>query len=122
MCLRKSGFHLLARRGGWGRIARWGRIGGILQNMYPFVKHEQEIDMVLEKNGVFNDALQDWTKKWAPIILEYSTSLSGKKAMLATQICKDSEGVFLLHHVYTNILYMIHIILQESHVMTIKLL
>ena len=62
--------------------------------MYPYIKLEQEIDLVLEKNGAFNAALQDWTNKWVPIILEYSSSLSGKKATLATQIRKDSEGVF----------------------------
>jgi hypothetical protein len=54
---------------------------------------EQEIDMILEKNGVFSSALQDWTNKWAPIILEYSSSLSGKKSMLASQIRKDCEGI-----------------------------
>ena len=55
---------------------------------------EQEIDMILEKNGVFSSALQDWSNKWAPIILQYSSSLSGKKSMLASQIRTDCEGIY----------------------------
>ena len=60
-----------------------------------FMQLEQEIDMILEKNGVFSSALQDWSNKWAPIILEYSSSLSGKKSMLASQIRTDCEGIYI---------------------------
>lgn len=67
------------------------------------IKLEQDINLILENNSTFNAALQDWTNKWVPIILEYSMSLSGRKATLATEIRKDSEGVFFLHHIYTFI-------------------
>ena len=88
--------------------------------MYPYVKLEQGTDLVLEKNGAFNAALQDWTNKWVPIISEYSISLSRKKATLATQIRKDSEGCSSTPYLET--LYNIYIyILQENHVMTTKL-
>ena len=54
---------------------------------------EQEIDIILEKTGVIEDGLRDWTSKWAPIILEYSTTLSGKKATMASQVRKECEGI-----------------------------
>ena len=49
--------------------------------------------MILEKSGVFADALHDWTSKWVPIVLEHSTSLSGKKAEMASLIRKECEGI-----------------------------
>ena len=55
---------------------------------------EQEIDLVLEKKNVFDNALKEWSNKWVPAILEYSNSLSGKKATLAAVIRKDCEGMY----------------------------
>ena len=48
---------------------------------------EQEIDLILENTGVFMQAVDDWTTKWAPAILEYGYTLTGKKAsMVLTDI------------------------------------
>ena len=49
--------------------------------------------MSLEKNGVFVDALHDWNGKWVPNTLEYSNTLMGKKALMASHIRKECEGI-----------------------------
>ena len=42
---------------------------------------------------MFADALNDWTSKWVPAVLQYTANLSGKKAALASQTRKDCEGM-----------------------------
>ena len=51
------------------------------------------MDLILEKKGVFRDALQDWNLKWVPAILEYASSLTGKKKELVLQAEKENEGL-----------------------------
>ena len=53
---------------------------------------EQEIDLVLEKKGVFASALLSWGTKWVPAIKEYASTLSGKKAELVSEAQKACEG------------------------------
>ena len=52
---------------------------------------DQEIDLILERKGVFAAALQDWSNKWVPAIVKYSSTLAGKKATLVSEIRKAYE-------------------------------
>ena len=63
---------------------------------------EQEMDMILEKNDVFSGAIQTWNK-WVPVIMEYTGSLSGRKASVVCDIRKKCEGelVFSMACSYT---------------------
>ena len=54
---------------------------------------EQEIDLILEKTGVFMQAVDDWTIKWAPAVLEYGYTLSGKKAAMVLTAQKTYESM-----------------------------
>ena len=53
---------------------------------------EQEIDLVLEKKGVFASALHSWSSKFVPAIKEYANTLQGKKAQLVSDAQKACEG------------------------------
>ena len=61
------------------------------------VQLELEIDMILEKTGVISEALQNWSSKWVPVILEYASSLSGRKAAMVADIRKNCEGTFVFY-------------------------
>ena len=54
---------------------------------------EQEVDLILEGTGVFTQAVDDWTTKWAPAILEYGYILAGKKATMVPTAQKTYESV-----------------------------
>ena len=73
-------------------------------HLFPTLQLEQEIDLILEKMGVFDKALQEWTNKWVPAIFAYSTNLSGKKASLYLQIRKECVGKF-----YTPLCNAVHV-------------
>jgi len=38
--------------------------------------------MILDRKDVFLQSVDDWTNKWAPAILEYGYTLTGKKATM----------------------------------------
>ena len=59
---------------------------------------EQEIDLILEKKGILSAAEQDWSTKWVPAILEYSSTFAGKKATVLSEARKAYEGDYLLMH------------------------
>ncbi len=42
---------------------------------------------------MFNRAVNDWGTKWVPAILEYSYTLSGKKATTVLSLQKIYEGM-----------------------------
>ena len=44
---------------------------------------------------MFVSALQDWSTKWVPAILEYASTLEGKKAALVSETRKAYEGNFM---------------------------
>lgn len=56
------------------------------------VQLEQEIDLILEKRGVYASATDSWISKWIPAIKEYATTLSGKMAVPVSETKKDFEG------------------------------
>ena len=53
---------------------------------------EQEIDLILDKHGVFTAAVKNWSAKWVPAILEYGGTLSGKKGALVSKARKAYYG------------------------------
>ena len=57
-----------------------------------FLQLEQEIDLILDRKGVFASALQSWSSKWVPAIKEYASTLSGKKAELVAEAQRECQG------------------------------
>lgn len=57
-----------------------------------FLQLEQEIDLILDRKGVFASALQSWSSKWVPAIKEYASTLSGKKAELVAEAQRECRG------------------------------
>ena len=53
---------------------------------------EQEIDLILEKKGVFASALHSWSTKYIPAIKEYASTLVGRKGELVAEAQKSCEG------------------------------
>jgi len=49
--------------------------------------------MILDRKDVFLQSVDDWTKKWAPAILEFGYTLTGKKATMVLTAQKEYEGV-----------------------------
>ena len=76
-----------------------------LRCCYYFIQLEQEIDLILEKKGAFASALQDWSTKWVPAILEYSNTVAGKKAALLSATRKVYEGIIHFIEYHTSDLY-----------------
>jgi len=50
--------------------------------------------MILDRKDVFLQSVDDWTNKWAPAILEYGNTLTGKKATMVLTAQKY-EGVHM---------------------------
>ena len=71
-----------------------------------FSQLEQEIDLILEMIGVFVKAVDDWTTKWAPAILEYGYTLTGKKAAMVLTAQKIYESMCMYTHACTCLLHM----------------
>ena len=61
------------------------------------------MDLILEKRGAFTAALQDWSTKWVPAILEYSNTVAGKKAALLSETRKAYEGTWAIMHIYSTL-------------------
>ena len=53
---------------------------------------EQEICLIVERTDMFTRAVNDWNTKWVPAILQYSLTLSGKKATTVLSVQKQFEG------------------------------
>lgn len=54
---------------------------------------EQEINLIIERTDMFNMAVNNWNTKWVPAILEYSYTLTGKKATMVLSVQKQYEGI-----------------------------
>jgi hypothetical protein len=54
---------------------------------------KQEIDLILEKKGVFASALHLWSTKYIPAIKEYASTLVGKKGELVAEAQMTCEGI-----------------------------
>ena len=67
---------------------------------------EQEIDLILENTGVFMQAVDDWTTKWAPAILEYGYMLTGTMVLTAQKIYGSTHELYVGQ--YTFICTYIH--------------
>ena len=52
---------------------------------------------------MFTQAIDDWTTKWAPAVLEYAYTLTGKKATMALTAQKTYEGVCDAFQVYMTL-------------------
>ena len=61
------------------------------------------MDLILEKRGSFTSALQDWSTKWVPAILEYSNTVAGKKAALLSETRKAYEGIYMGNHAQSTL-------------------
>ena len=57
-----------------GAAHLWGLL---LTSYLHIVQLEQEIEEILKKNGVISEALQDWSSKWVPVILDYAIRKKG---------------------------------------------
>lgn len=64
---------------------------------------EQEVDLILEGTSVFTQAVDDWTTKWAPAVIEYGYTLTGKKATMVLTAQKTYEGVCDAYSAHPNI-------------------
>ena len=60
---------------------------------FSFPQLEQEIGLILGGTGLFVQAVDNWTTKWAPAILEYGYTLTGKKATMVLTAQKMYEGM-----------------------------
>lgn len=57
---------------------------------------EQEVDLILGSMGMFMQATDDWTTKWAPAVLEYGYTLTGKKASMVLTAQKTYESMHIV--------------------------